>query len=112
MLREVHAIVVEIGSKTSGQTLLDVAGALAASRDHAARAARLLGAAAALAEETGLHRHPADEAFLVPFVERGANLLTSQQWTSEQTQGRSLDFAGAMLEVAASLAAPSDTKTA
>jgi predicted ATPase/class 3 adenylate cyclase len=106
MLREVHAIVVEIGSKTTGQTLLDVAGALSASRDDAPRAARLLGAAAALADDTGLHRHPADEAFLLPYIGRASQRLAPETWAAHETQGRALDFAAAMQEVDASLVAP------
>lgn len=106
MLREVHAIVVEIGSKTTGQTLLDVAGALAASRGDAPRAARLLGAAAALADDTGLHRHPADEAFLLPFIGQALQRLAPETWATEQARGRALDFAAAMQDVGASLAAP------
>ncbi len=104
MLREVHAIVGEVGSKTTGQTLLDVMAALAAMDGDAAGAARLTGAANALAEDTGLHRHPADEAFVVPPVERARSALAPESWRAEEALGRSLDFAQAM-DAAASILA-------
>ena len=104
MLREVHAIVGEVGSKTTGQTLLDVMAALAAMDGDAASAARLTGAANALAEDTGLHRHPADEAFVVPLVERARSALAPESWRAEEALGHSLDFAQAM-DVAASILA-------
>ena len=103
MLREVHAIVGEIGSRTTGQTLLDVMVALATIDGDCARAARLLGAANALAEDTGLHRHPADDAFLVPFVARARDALAADAWRAEEAKGRSLDFSQAMRDVAAGL---------
>ena len=68
MLIEVHAIAKELDSRPAAQSLLDVCAGLAALQDDWPRAARFFGAAEALREQLGLHRHPADDAFLQPLV--------------------------------------------
>ena len=66
MLRDALLIAEEIGSKRAGQSVLEVAAGLAALCGEWESAARFYGAAEAQAAQTGLHRDPADEAFLAP----------------------------------------------
>ena len=65
LMLEVSAIVDEIGSKPLAQSVLEVCAGLAAFGEEWERAARFYGAVEAQSERTGLHRDPADQAFLV-----------------------------------------------
>jgi non-specific serine/threonine protein kinase len=75
MLREALAIADEIGSKRVGQSVLEVSAGLAALRAEWEWAVRLFGAAEAQAAQTGLHRDPADEAFVAPRIARAREAL-------------------------------------
>jgi hypothetical protein len=98
MLVEVSAIVAEIGSRPLGQSALEVCAGLGAFDGEWAFAARLYGAAEAQTEETGLHRDPADEAFLAPLIARAREALGSSAFVAAEASGRALGYEHAMAE--------------
>ena len=106
MLVEVVAILDEIGSKPVAQSLLEVAAGLAAAQGAYAEAARLLGAAETQAAETGLHRDPADEAFLAPFIGKTRMALSAREFDAAASAGRALDYDAAIANVRAMLDRP------
>jgi non-specific serine/threonine protein kinase len=101
MLLEVLDIVDEIGSQSAGQSALEVSAGLAARQNEWAKAARLYGAAEAQAERTGLHRDPADEAFLAPLIDAARNALPESAYTAAEVAGRALAYEEALLEARA-----------
>jgi len=101
MLLEVLDIVDETGSQSSGQSMLEVSAGLAACRRDWRKAARLYGAAEALAERTGLRRDPADEAFLAPLVDTARQALNESLYTAAEAAGRALAYEEALLEARA-----------
>src|SRR5206468_5498297 len=68
LLLEVLALAAETGSKPAGQSVIEVCAGLAALRKEWDRAIRFFAIAEAQTSQTGLHRDPADEAFLVPLM--------------------------------------------
>jgi tetratricopeptide (TPR) repeat protein len=100
-LREVSSIVEEIGSKPMAQSVLEVCAGLAAFRGQWARAARLFGAVEAHAERTGLHRDPADQAFLAPLIAKARGALGSVAFASAEAAGRTLTYEKVTLEARA-----------
>jgi hypothetical protein len=92
MLLEVLSIAEEIGSKAAGQSLLDVAAGLAARRQDWHQAAVLFGAAEAQTGHTGLHRDPADEAFLAPLIANAQAGLGLAAFAAAEATGRSLSY--------------------
>jgi predicted ATPase/class 3 adenylate cyclase len=101
ILLEALVIGDEIGSKPVGQSVIEVAAGLSGSRGESARAARWYGAAEAHAAQTGLHRDPADEAFLAPHVARARAELGADLHAAAETAGRALGYAEALSEVRA-----------
>ena len=101
MLREALAIVDEIGSKRTGQSVLEVSTGLAVLRDDWEWATRFYGAAEGQASETRLHRDPADEAFLAPRIARTRAALTPAEYAAAEIAGRALDYEDAMDELRA-----------
>ena len=99
MLVEVLGIVEASGLKPAAQSLLEVCAGLAAARNEWAQAARFFGAAEAQTAETGLHRDPADEAFLAPFIARARERLGGVGFASADGAGRALDYAQAIDDV-------------
>ncbi len=91
MLLEVHAIAAEIDSRSTAQTLLDVCAGLAAMSEEHVTAAQFFGAAEYLLECIGLHRHPADEAFLQPLVD-GAKKALGAEWAGAELDGRANSY--------------------
>ncbi len=95
LLVEVLAIVDRTGSRSSGQSLLDVCAALAALRREWAAAARFFGAAEAQAERTAMRRDPADQRF----VERSlapARAALGAAYADSDAGGRALDYEAAI----------------
>jgi predicted ATPase/class 3 adenylate cyclase len=90
MLLEVHAIASEIGSKPVGQSVLEVSAGLAVLRQDEGRAAVFFGAAESQAEQTGLHRDPADEAFLVPLIAKARSALGDAAFAVAENSGRAM----------------------
>ncbi len=99
MLLETLDIAEEIGSRVLGQAAADVAAGFAAMRADWERAARFFGVAEAQAALTGLHRDPADEAFLAPLIARAREALGEKQFGTAEAAGRALGYEEAMQEV-------------
>jgi len=98
MLREVIAIVEAIGSRPAGLSVLEVSAGLAASRAEFGRATRFFGAAEALTSETGLHRDPADEAFLAPLMKKARQAQADGAFAAAEAGGRALSYPEAIGE--------------
>jgi predicted ATPase/class 3 adenylate cyclase len=98
MLLEVLAIADEIGSKPAGQSALEVLAGLGVLHEDWTQAARFFGAAEAQAERTGLHRDPADEAFLTPLIAKAQTALGSTIFAAVESAGRALPYDEAMIE--------------
>jgi predicted ATPase/class 3 adenylate cyclase len=98
MLLEVLAIAEEIGSKPAGQSALEVSACLAALHEEWQRAALFFGTAEAQSERTGLHRDPADEAFLAPLIAKVRAALGSAPFGAAEAAGRALSYEAAMVE--------------
>ena len=98
MLLEVLAIAEESGFKPAGQSALDVCAGLSAARGEWQRAARFYGAAEAQINETGLHRDPADEAFLMPHVGKARDVLGAAAFSAAENTGGNLTYEAALVE--------------
>jgi predicted ATPase/class 3 adenylate cyclase len=98
MLLEVLSIAEEIGSRAAGQSLLDVTAGLAALRENWERAALFFGAAEAQTAQTGLHRDPADEAFLAPLIATARESLGSAAFGAAEVAGHSLSYEEAIVQ--------------
>ncbi len=96
LLLEVLVIANEIGSKRIGQSALEVAAGLAALRQQWEYAARYYGMAEALAMQTGLHRDPADEAFLAPRIVQTRAALAAAQFAAAEDTGHTRTYQEAM----------------
>jgi hypothetical protein len=96
MLVEVCSLVDATQGQPLAQSLLEVTAGLAAVRDEADTAARLFGAAEALARRTGLQRDPADEAFLSPLIARARAAAGADTFSAEQAAGEALTYDEAM----------------
>jgi len=101
LLCEVLTIAYETGSKTAGQSALEVSAGLAALQKQWERSARLFGAAEAQTLRTGIRRDPADEAFLQPLIANARNALGESRFTPAEASGRTLAFEQAITEVRA-----------
>jgi tetratricopeptide (TPR) repeat protein len=101
MLLEVLAMAEEIGSKPAGESLLEVSAGLGAMREQWERAARFFGAAEAQTGQTGLHRDPADEAFLAPLIAKAREALGAAEFAAAESAGRALAYDEAMAEARA-----------
>jgi tetratricopeptide (TPR) repeat protein len=101
MLLEVLEIAREIGSQPATQSVLEVSAGLAASRCDWPSAARLFGVAEGHATRTGLHRDPADEAFLVPLIARARDALGEAAFAAAERAGRAVGDEEAISEVRA-----------
>jgi tetratricopeptide (TPR) repeat protein len=99
LLLEVLEIVDQSGLKPAAQSLLEVSAGLAAARGEWRDGARFFGAAESQTAETGLHRDPADEAFLAPFIARTREHLGAAGFAEADAAGRSLDYAQAIGEL-------------
>jgi tetratricopeptide (TPR) repeat protein len=92
LLLEALSIAEEIGSKRVGQGVLEATSGLAAFAEEWEPAARFFGAADALREQMGLHRDPADEAFLSPLIARAQGALGAPAFAAAEAQGRALSY--------------------
>ena len=102
-LLEALAIADESGSKPTGQSVLEVCAGLGALRGEWESAVRLFGAAEAQTSQTGLHRDPADEAFLAPLVARARAALGESAFAAAEASGRALGYDEAMAAARLSL---------
>jgi len=111
LLCEVLEIVDQSGLKPAAQSLLEVSAGLAAARSEWQEAARLFGAAESQTAETGLHRDPADEAFLAPFIARARERLGAATFAQADAAGRALDYPQVIAELRRWLQNPTATST-
>ena len=105
MLLEVLAIATETGSKPVAQSVVEVSAGLAASSGDHERAARYYGVAEAQNALTGMHRDPADEAFLAPLMSAAGRALAEDAYEAAEAAGRALAYEDALRETRAWLLA-------
>ncbi|MGH8800733.1 MAG: tetratricopeptide repeat protein, partial [Casimicrobiaceae bacterium] len=105
MLLEVVAICAETDSRLTGQSVIEVSAGLAADLGDGGRAITFFGAAERQAGLSGIHRDPTDEAFLAPRIARARASLAADACAGAEAAGRALDYATAIAEVHAWLAA-------
>ncbi len=98
LLLEVLAIAEAIGSRPAAQSAVEVSAGLAAASQAWEDAARFFGAAEAQAEENGLQRDPADEAFLTPLIARAKQALGDQRFSAARAAGHTLRTDAAVVE--------------
>jgi tetratricopeptide (TPR) repeat protein len=98
MLLEVLDIAEDLGWRPAGQSVLEVCAGLAASRTEWAQAVRFFGAAEAQTGKSGLHRDPADDAFLAPLIAGAREALGPAASNGADAAGRALSYAQAMAE--------------
>jgi predicted ATPase len=92
MLLQVIEIAQSIGLQRVGLSVVEVSAGLAALCEDWAKTARFFGAAEAHNGSTGLHRDPADEAFLSPLVEKCRGALDPAAFEAEEAKGRALAY--------------------
>ena len=92
ILLQALSIAEEIGSHPLGQSVLEVSAGLAASLGQWERSAHLFGAAEAQVGQTGLHRDPADEAFLAPLIAQARDALGDGAFAAAMTAGSSRGY--------------------
>jgi predicted ATPase/class 3 adenylate cyclase len=105
LLLEVHTIAAETGSRPVGQSVLEVTAGLAVLHEEWALTAVFFGAAEAQARQTGLHRDPADEAFLAPLIAKARGALGDAAFAGPENSGRALPYEDVMEQVRAWLQA-------
>jgi len=98
-LLDALAIADEIGFRPAGQSVLEVSAGLAALFEQWERVADFFGVAEAQTEQTGLHRDPADEAFLLPLVTRARTALGGGAFAAAENAGRRRPYLEAIEDV-------------
>ena len=104
ILSEVIELSESVGLPRVGLCALEACAGFAAAGGDFERAARLYGVAEAQNGNTGLHRDPADEAFLQPLMEKSRGALGARYRALEES-GRALAYATALAEARAWLEA-------
>ena len=99
LLLDARAIAHKIGSKPAGQSAIEVSAGLAVLREEWERAARFFGAAETQVAQTGVHRDPADEAFLSPLIARARDQVDAKAFAAAEAAGRALSYDDAIEEV-------------
>jgi non-specific serine/threonine protein kinase len=98
-LLDALAIAEEIGFRPAGQSVVEVSAGLAALLEQWERTATFFGVAEAQTEQTGLHRDPADEAFLLRHVARARAALGVEAFAAAESGGRRLSYPQAIADV-------------
>jgi predicted ATPase/DNA-binding winged helix-turn-helix (wHTH) protein len=101
MLLEATSIASAIGSQRVGLSIMEVAAGMGALCEDWERAAAFFGAAEAQTGSTGIHRDPADEAFLAPLIEKARNALGPVQFRAAKASGGALSYDEAISEARA-----------
>jgi tetratricopeptide (TPR) repeat protein len=109
MLVQAIAIAQAMGSQRVGLSGVEVSAGLAALCEDWGNAARFFGAAEAHNGSTGLHRDPADEAFLSPLMEKCRGALSPATFAAEEARGRTLAYDEVMSQARDWLAAAQPT---
>ncbi|HEX3061402.1 MAG TPA: tetratricopeptide repeat protein, partial [Usitatibacter sp.] len=104
ILAEVIELSESVGLPRVGLCALEACAGFAAAGGDFERAARIYGVAEAQNGNTGLHRDPADEAFLQPLMEKSRGALGARYRALEES-GRALAYATALAEARAWLEA-------
>jgi hypothetical protein len=107
VLSEALEISRSLGSKPAEQSVLEVCAGLAAMLQDWDRAATFFGTAEEQASRTGIHRDPADDAFLMPWMEKAHAALGAKRFAAREAEGRARDFDGLLDEARAWLSASS-----
>jgi non-specific serine/threonine protein kinase len=102
-LAEPFRVSESIRSRLVSKSLLEICAALAATQKAWERAALLYGAAEAQAEETGLRRDPADEAFLAPRIDAARAALGRADFAAREQAGRAISLDEALKEASSGL---------
>jgi predicted ATPase/class 3 adenylate cyclase len=92
LLLETLHILDDLGSRPIGQSLIEVSAGLAALEEAWARCARYFGLSEAHGQRTGIHRDPADEAFLAPRVQLAHAALGDAAFAADEASGRALSY--------------------
>jgi non-specific serine/threonine protein kinase len=82
----------ELDSRPIGQSLIEVSAGLAALRGEWPEGARYLGLSETLAQQIGIHRDPADEAFLAPRIAATREAIGNEGFDAAIASGRSLTY--------------------
>ena len=98
-LREIIAIARQTRSMPVGQSALEVASGLAASRGDPARALRFFGAAEANTRDTGIVRDPTDDAFLRPLIQSARRSQGPDAAACAERDGREAGYEAILGEV-------------
>jgi predicted ATPase/class 3 adenylate cyclase len=104
LLLEVLAIAEQTGSKQAAQSALEVCAGLAAQRENWNDAARFCGAAERQAGDTGIHRDPADDAFVTRWMTKARTALEEPAFAASQTSGHALTYEQSIADARAWLA--------
>ena len=96
MLLDVIRIAQDVGSTPAGQSALEVSASLAALCKDWESAVRFYAAAEAQAVRTGLHRDPADHAFLAPFTASAKDNLDPHTYVAADAEGSTMPYADAI----------------
>ena len=107
VLSEALEISRSIGSKPSEQSVLEVCAGLAGMMKDWDRAATFFGAAEEQASRTSIHRDPADDAFLMPWMEKARAALGAERFEQRGAEGTARDFDETLEEARAWLASSS-----
>jgi tetratricopeptide (TPR) repeat protein len=99
-LLEAIAVSESEGTPRLGLATIEVCSGFAASRGEHDRSARFYGVAEAENSATGLHRDPADEAFLAPLIDRVREEL-GPRYRAIEDAGRALPYTRAIAEARA-----------
>jgi hypothetical protein len=101
ILLDVLDIASRTGSRPLGQFVTDVAAGVAATRRDWRHSARFFAFAEAHASLTGLHRDPADEAFIQPLMNRTRDALGRAEFAAMEASARDADYDDAIAETRA-----------
>jgi tetratricopeptide (TPR) repeat protein len=104
LLRDVVTIADELASRRLAQSVWEVATGLAALDHEWPQVARFYRFAEALAAETGLHRDPADEAFITTYVTQARAALGAEEFATAEAAARGSPYEQAMDETRSWLA--------
>jgi len=97
MLAEAIGISESVGLQRVGLCAIEACAGFSAACSDYTRAARFYGVAEAQNGSTGLHRDPADDAFLAPLMEKTRAALGTRYRTLEES-GRALAYGAAIAE--------------
>ena len=97
MLLDIESMNRDLASKAVAQSILEASCGLAALCREWPRAARWYGAAESLSQQTGIHRDPADHAFLQPRVASAREALAGE-FAPAEAQGRAIGPDAAVAE--------------